>query len=300
MGRITNANPRSVRSITDPAVAGRIRNKKAWPVNVVSAPSSGNALLGRNPTYVIETTDPAEVDEHMDTINVYDFGSDTPPAGNIPNAEPVKVFCVSGVLEVLLLHDDMTDADTTLLSAHTPTPVDPGNPWVDAGPGGNEWQVLSNEASTTVSVANAWQNEGISIGVLSTTRVRGTVSTDNANGIIGIFLRSNDGGGRGPLTSNAWQVDAQGANAFLWEVNGGAGTFRGFLGGITTVLGNYVTLELEATGTEIQWRSITDTSEGTPFTSNLFASNPYVGISGTSGTTGVTILADDIMAWGAV
>lgn len=95
---ITNVNPLAVRKITDPAVASRIRNKKAWPVDVVSAPASGNGLLGVGPIQVIETADIGEVDEHMENVQVYDYGSDTYPAGHIPNAEPIKVYVVSGSL----------------------------------------------------------------------------------------------------------------------------------------------------------------------------------------------------------
>jgi hypothetical protein len=102
MADVLNANPRVVVLTEDPAVATRVRNKKAWPVNVVDAPTSGNALLGAKPMLVVEG-DVGELDLNMKPINVYISTTDPLPSNWIPGAEVVKVYAVAGAFSVRLL-----------------------------------------------------------------------------------------------------------------------------------------------------------------------------------------------------
>ena len=96
MGRIQNRVPIRVYPIEDPGLAGRIRNRIPWLVDVVDSADDGD-ILNVIPVNVIEVTEyPGPI--HNVTPRKVFLDPEASSISYKGNAEPIRVYVVSGSL----------------------------------------------------------------------------------------------------------------------------------------------------------------------------------------------------------
>ena len=176
-----------------------------------------------------------------------------------------------GILDTVtstLLYDLFTDADATSLDAHTPTPITPGNAWVEVV---GDWAITSNAAyiGASVLVSRAFIDIGQRASVVTGSVRTGAVAASPA----GIFCRADPAGNTG------WMLDiVYGTNLVrLYEVTGASAPNYTLRDSVAfTVADQFYTLELQDDGTNIV--GLVDGVEKVSYTSAAYAAQTGVGL----------------------